>query len=65
MGTEPIDTLTGKVMRMLEPEFPAAEFVCDAICHIGDHTLEADIIRYKAKFVEIERIRDQQAELEH
>ena len=65
VGTEPIDVLTDEVMHMLEPKFPAADFVCDAIRRIGDHTLEADVIWYKAKFVEIECIWNQQAELEH
>ena len=64
MGTELVDVLTDEAMRMLEPKLPAAEFIADVICHIGDCTLEADMIRYKAKFAEIERIRDKQAELE-
>ena len=64
-GMEPIDILTDEAMRMLEPKFPAVDFVCDAIQHIRDHTLEADVIRYKAKFAEIERIQNQWAELEH
>ena len=64
MGTEPVDVLTDEAMRVLEPELPAAEFIADVICRIGDHTLEADVIRYKVKFAEIERIRDKQAELE-
>ena len=49
---------------MLEPEFPAADYVCDAIRHIGDRTLEAKVICYKAKFAEIDQIRTQWAELE-
>ena len=53
-GTEPVDILTDKAMRMLEPEFPAAELVSDTIRHISDHTLLADIIWYRARFVEIE-----------
>ena len=36
VGPEPIDVLTDEVMRMLEPEFPAVEFVADAIWRIGD-----------------------------
>ena len=55
-GPEPIDVLTDEAMHMLQPEFPAAEFVADAIQHIGDHTLEANVIQYKAKFTEIEHI---------
>ena len=63
-GMEPIDVLTNEAMRMLEPKFPVVDFVCDAIQHIGDRTLVADVIQYKAKFAEIERIRNQRAELE-
>ena len=63
-GPEPIDVLTDEAMRMLEPEFPAAEFVSDAIRRIGDRTLLADVIRYQARFTEIEQIQDQRAELE-
>ena len=61
---EPVDMLTDKAMQMLEPEFPTAKFVSDAIRCIGDCTLLADVIRYQARFTEIERIRDQRAELE-
>ena len=64
-GTEPVDVLTDEVMHMLEPKFPAVDFVCDAIRRIGDRTLEADVIWYKAKFMEIECIWNQQVELEH
>ena len=63
-GAEPVNILTNEAMHMLEPEFPAVDFICDALRHIGDHTLEADVIQYKAKFVEIEHIQNQQAELE-
>ena len=61
---EPVDVLTDEAMRMLEPEFPAAEFVSDAIWHIGDCTLLANVIRYRAKFAEVECICDQWAKLE-
>ena len=64
VGTEPVDVLTDEAMCMLEPEFPAAEFVSNAIRHIGDHTLLAEVIWYRAKFVEVEHIRDQRATLE-
>ena len=64
MGPETVEPLTDEAMQMLEPKFPAAEFVSDAIWRINNHTLLADIIRYWAKFAEIERIRDQRAELE-
>ena len=58
MGTEPVNVLTNEAMRTLEPELLAVEFIADAICRIGDHTLEADMIRYKAKFAEIKQIWD-------
>ena len=61
---EPVDVLTDEAMRMLEPEFPVVDFICDTIRHIGDCTLEADVIQYKAKFAEIKRIWNQRAELE-
>ena len=63
-GMEPINVLTNEAMCMLEPKFPAADFVCDAIQRIRDRTLEADVIQYKAKFAEIEHIWNQWAELE-
>ena len=53
---EPIDTLTNEAMRMLEPEFPAAELVSDSLRRMGDRTLWAEVIRYRAQFAEIERI---------
>ena len=65
MGLEPINAITDEAMRMLEPEFPAVEYVTNTIRHIGDRMLEADVIHYKAKFAEIEHIQDQRAALEH
>ena len=65
VGTELVDTLTDEAMHMLEPEFPAAEFICDTIQRISDHTVEAKVIQYKAKFTEIDHIWIQRAELEH
>ena len=58
MGMEPVNVLTNEAMRMLELERPAVEFIADAICRIGDCTLEADMIRYKVKFAEIKQIWD-------
>lgn len=48
VGTEPVDTLTDEAMRMLEPEFPAANFVNETLLHIGDQTLQAEVIQYQA-----------------
>ena len=63
-GLEPIDMLTDEAMRMLEPEFPAAEHVSDALHRIGDRTLWAEVIRFRARVAEIERIRIQREELQ-
>ena len=46
-GTEPVDVLTDEAMRMLEPNFPAAELVSDSLCRMGDRTLWAEVIRYR------------------
>ena len=51
-------------MRMLKPEFPAAEFVSHALRRIGDRTLWAEVIRYRARVTEIEQIRIQREELQ-
>ena len=64
-GSEPVDILTDEAMWMLEPKFLAAEFVSNAVWCISDRTLLADVIRYRAKFAEIEWIWNQGAELEH
>ena len=63
-GTESIDTLTDEAMRMLEPEFLAAELVSDSLRRMGDRTLWAEVIRYRARFAEIDHIRVQQEELQ-
>ena len=63
-GTEPIDVLTNEVMRMLEPEFPTAELVSDVLRHIGDLTLWAKVIQYRARVAKIKSIRIQQEELQ-
>ena len=63
-GMEPIDMLTDEAVHMLEPEFPVAEHVSDALQHISDRTLWAEVIRFRARFTEIERIRVQREELQ-
>ena len=64
-GTESIDVLTDEATRMLDPEFPVVEFVSDTLRRIGDRTLWAEVIRYRARVAEIERIQIQQEELQH
>ena len=63
-GTEPVDVLTDEAVWMLEPNFPAAEHVSDALRHIGDRTLWAEVIRFCAQIAEIDHIRVQQEELQ-
>ena len=63
-GPEPIDVLTDEAIRMLEPDFPAAEHVSDALRWIGDCTLWAKVIRFRARHAEIDRIRVQWEELQ-
>ena len=64
-GAEEVEPLTDEAMRMLEPDFPAAEHVSDALRRMGDCTLWAEVIPYQAKVSEIDRIRVQQEELQH
>ena len=63
-GPEEVEPLTDEAMRMLDPEFLAAEHVSNALRRMGDHTLWAEVIRYWAKIAEIERIRVQREELQ-
>ena len=64
-GPESVDMLTDEAMHMLEPDFPAAEHVSNALRRMGDCTLWAEVIRYRARFAEIEHIRVQREELQH
>ena len=63
-GAEEVEPLTDEAMRMLEPDFPAAEHISDALRRMGDRTLWAEVIRYRAKVAEIDRIRVQREELQ-
>ena len=63
-GPEEVEPLTDEVMRMLEPDFPAAEHVSTALQRMNDRTLWAEVIRYRAKVSEIDRIRVQCEELQ-
>ena len=62
--TESVEVLSDEAMRMLEPEFPAAEHVSDALRRMGDRTLWAEVIRYRARVAEIKRIWVQREELQ-
>ena len=64
-GPEPVDMLTNKAVQMLEPDFPTAEFVSDALWRMGDRTLWAKVIQFRAWFAEIEHIQIQREELQH
>ena len=63
-GPEEVEPLTDEAMRMLEPEFPAAEHVSNALRRMSDRTLWAEVIRYRAKDSEIDKIRVQREELQ-
>ena len=63
-GTESVEALTDEAMRMLEPDFPAAEHVSNALRRMGDHTLWAEVIQYRARLSEIDRIWVQWEELQ-
>ena len=63
-GPESVEVLTDEAVQMLEPDFPAAEFVSNALRRMGDRTLWAEVIRFRARFAEIERIRVQREELQ-
>ena len=63
-GPEEVEPLTDEAMRMLEPDFPAAEHVSNALRRMGDRTLWAEVIWYRAKVSEIDRIQVQREELQ-
>ena len=63
-GPEEVEPLTDEAMWMLEPDFPAAEHVSNALRRMGDRTLWAEVIRYRAKISEIDKIRVQREELQ-
>ena len=63
-GPEEVEPLTDEAMRMLEPDFLAAEHVSNALRRMGDRTLWAEVIRYRAKVLEIDKIRVQREELQ-
>ena len=63
-GPEEVEPLTDEAMRMLEPDFPAAEHVSNALRRMNDRTLWAEVIRYRAKVSEIDKIRVQREELQ-
>ena len=63
-GAEEVEPLTDKARRMLEPDFPAAEHVSNALRRMGDHTLWAEVIQYRAKVSEIDKIQVQREDLQ-
>ena len=63
-GPEEVEPLTNEAMRMLEPEFLAVEHVSNALRCMGDCTLWAEVIQYRAKVAEIDKIRVQREELQ-
>ena len=63
-GAEEVEPLTDEAMQMLEPDFPAAEHVSNALRRMGDRTLWAEVIQYRAKISEVDRIRVQREELQ-
>ena len=63
-GAEEVEPLTDEATRMLEPDFPAAEHVSNALRRMNDHTLWAEVIWYRAKVSEIDWIRVQREELQ-
>ena len=63
-GPEEVEPLTDEAMRMLEPDFPAAEHVSNALRRMSDRTLWAEVIRYRAKVSEIDKIQVQREELQ-
>ena len=63
-GTEPVNALTDEAVRMLDPDFPAVELISDSLRRMGDRTLWAEVIRYRAHVSEIDRIRVQREELQ-
>ena len=63
-GPETVEALTDKAMRMLEPDFPVAEHVSNALRRMGDCTPWAEVIRYRAHIAKIDRIRIQREELQ-
>ena len=63
-GPEEVEPLTDEAMRMLEPDFPAAEHVSNALRRMGDRTLWAEVIWYRAKVSEIDKIRVQREDLQ-
>ena len=65
MGTNTINDIKDKAIRMLELDFPTANFVDDVLLHISDQTLCTKVMQYHAKVAEIECIWVQQEELVH
>ena len=63
-GLEEVEPLTDEAMRMLEPDFPVAVHVSNALRRTNDRTLWVEVIWYRSKVSEIDKIRVQQEELQ-
>ena len=63
-GPEEVKPLTDEAMQMLEPDFPAVEHVSNVLRHMGNRTLWAEVIQYRAKLAKIDKIRVQREELQ-
>ena len=63
-GPEEVEPLTDEAMQMLDPDFPAAIHVSDALRRMSNRTLWAKVIRYRAKVSEIDKIRVQREEMQ-
>ena len=63
-GAEEVEPLTNEAMWMLEPDFPVAEHVSNALRRMNNRTLWAEVIRYRAKVAEIDKIQMQREELQ-
>ena len=63
-GPEEVEPLTDEAMQMLDPDFPAAIHISDALRRMSNRTLWAKVIRYRAKVSEIDKIRVQREEMQ-
>jgi hypothetical protein len=60
----PPETLTEEALRLLQPDFPAARLVDEALARMGDRSLTAEVRRWRCHEGEIGRIGMERARLE-